>query len=147
MNPLLTSSTAPSTSAIPLSIAQTELVAQSPGLPLAQFQLALGQELQIAYLSLHFVGYRTLGFLTKVDTGLPTVYVGLYYSSAPPAEKFGTRPIIHVGLEAPGIKLLDFASPATFNVPGFYQLKLTNNHATSTIAALVTGMANVYNVK
>lgn len=129
---------------VPVCAPQVELVAQSPGLPVAQVQLAAGQVLNVPYLSLHFIGFRTLGFLEKVNTGLPTVYVGIYYQTNP--DVLPARPIIYTGLEAPGISVLRRSSIISFTAPGTYRVLLVNNHVSSNISALVSGVAYVTNV-
>jgi hypothetical protein len=128
-----------------MSVPQVELPARSGGIPLAQFQLAPGQILTMPYLSLHFIAYRTLGFSGRVNSSLPIVYVGLYYETQVAQDNVLARPILLTGCDIPSVSVMRRNISATFTAPGLYRVQLVNNHASSTIAALVLGAGQIFN--
>lgn len=131
--------------ASPISTPAVSLPAKSGGLPLAQFQLALGQSFSVTYVALHFIRFKTLGFLGKVNTGLPLVYVGLFYPTDLSRNETGARPIWSVGLELPGVTYGRQLN-VECTMPGIYSLILVNNAASSAIDVTATGLAQVFNV-
>jgi hypothetical protein len=131
---------------VPMAVPQVELMAQSDSLPLSQFRLLPGQILAVPYLSLHFIGYATLGFTNRVNTGLPIVYAGVFYQPLNSGGSFELHPILHVGSDIPGVFTLNTNRAMLFTTPGIYHVTLVNNHASSSITALVTGTAQIFNV-
>ena len=130
----------------PMAVPQVELVARSGGLPISQFRLLPGQILSLPYLVLHFIGFSTLGYTGRVNTGLPTLYAGLFYQAGLSVGAYEAVPIMTVGIDAPGVAVLNNSAPMTFTAPGTYHVMLVNNHASSSIYALVTGAAQIFNV-
>lgn len=130
--------------AVPICSPQVEVLAGPVGLVLAQFTLVENQCFVLPALHLQFVGCRTLGFATKSQSGLPTVYVGLYANRQ--AGEHGApagAPIWQLGAEVSGL----FSTSASYeiNTPGTYQAVLINNHAVSAIVAVVTGTGWIFN--
>ena len=123
---------------VPVCTPQVWLEPRSPGIVLARFSLGLRQTASMSYLHLDFVGYRTLGYMSKVNTGMPAVYVGLYAS---PAE----TPFWLMGDDIPGQIAPREGLPCQLSVPGEYAIKLVNNHASSAISAIVTGVIHIHN--
>ena len=132
--------------AAPLVVPQVALPAQAAALPIAQFQLQPGQILSMMFLNVHFIGYLTLGFTERRNTGLPIVYAGVYYQSAAAQDLPLGRPILYAGRDVPGVGVLRRSLSTNFTEPGFYRVLLVNNHMSSTISALVTGTAQIFNV-
>jgi hypothetical protein len=142
---LLIDTSTPFTVVSPVATSQVSLPAKSGGLPLCQFQLSAGQIFSVTYVVLHFIGFKTLGFLGKVNTGLPLVYVGCYYQSTLTKPSASSKPVWQVGLEMPGV-IGGRQQSAQFKAPGIYQFLLVNNAASSSIEAVVTGNAQIFNV-
>lgn len=131
---------------VPVSVPQVVVSAQQPAIPLAQITLAANQVMSVPFLTLHLIQYLTLGFTDKRNTGLPILYVGLYYQNGPVAGNVGARPILHIGRDVPGVSMMPRMNSVTFHEPGIYRFLLVNNHMSSDISALVTGMVIVSNV-
>jgi hypothetical protein len=130
----------------PISVPQVEIPALSPGLPICQFQLIGNNSISVPHLCLHFIGFRTLGFVERVNSGLPLLYAGLFYQTFNAGDGNFGSPILYVGLDAPGVATLRRNSMISFSAPGVYRMMLVNNHASSTIVALVTGTTQLLNV-
>jgi hypothetical protein len=132
--------------AAPLSVPQVALSAQQPALPIAQFTLAATQILSMPYLTLHFIKYLTLGFTDKRNTGLPTVYVGIYYQTGSAQDMPLGRPVLYVGRDVPGVSAMPRSIVTTFKEPGLYRVLLVNNHVSSDVSVLVTGTVQISNI-
>jgi hypothetical protein len=132
--------------AAPIIVPQVAIPAQSAGLPIAQFQLLPGQVMSMVYLSVHFINFMTLGFTERRHSGLPIVYAGIYYQTGSAEDTPLGRPILFVGRDIPGVGVMRRSMAVNFTEPGLYRVLLVNNHASSTISALVTGTAQIFNV-
>jgi len=119
---------------LPVSCPQVDIEAKH-SLVLARFRLKSPQRAALPYFGVHFIGYRSIGFLTRQNSGYPIVYGGLFDVNS-------TVPVWVMGGDVPGFYGTRIDERFELS-PGDYDFRVANNHTSSVVAVTVLGVMHV----
>lgn len=123
----------------PIALPGTNLLPGNGGQTVAAISLGIGQTLSVPYLLVHFLAFKTLGFLGKRNSGVMGLALAIYYNDTLLQDDYEGVSMLSLGLELPGVKATN--QLVEFTAPGLYRFVLRNNSASASVYGLVTGSA------
>lgn len=126
---------------VSLCTPQARVPGKYTGITVGTFKLNLYQTATFSVFNIHFVRFATMGGIGKINSGLPTLFIGVYLTNSLTIIGPEARPISYVGIDYPGFRSLNRQDNVCLRTPGIYSLIVVNNSGSAAIDAIVT--ANV----
>lgn len=120
-------------------------LAAEAAIPVGYLQLSPGQLARLRWLSVHLVRIIGTDAPLKVNTGLGSVYAGLYPTAA--ALRFTPgQPLAYTPVDVPGVNQTSPYFYHDLESPGTYLILLVNNLSNAAVDVSVTGSFRLSNL-